>query len=212
MAAKQEQLKKTLLQFYHNPVAAVSLELFFSVSAIIFFSLFAIRPTLLTMSDLLKEIDDKKELISQLDRKIAALATVQTEFLQLQDRLVVLDEALPNTPELVYSLKTIEKIASEHQLIISSITVGTIPEETDAKPVALNAQRVNLPVSITVTSDYPTIRQFIESLQNNRRSFVIDTIVFSTVEEKGSVTLTATITLYLPYYTNSTAPAVKKGT
>lgn len=204
MPTKQEQLRKTLLQFYHNPVAVVSMELLLSVGAVIFFSVFAIRPTLLTMSDLLKEIEDKEKLVEQLDRKIAALATIQTEYLQLQDRLVVLDQALPNTPQLTYSLKIIEKIAQEQDLLITAISIGDIPEETDISPTVAGIQRINVPVSVAVTSDYPTIRQFIESLQNNRRSFVIDTIVFSTSEEKGTRTLGATITLYLPYYTTAT--------
>jgi Tfp pilus assembly protein PilO len=204
MPSKQEQLRKTLLQFYHNPVAVVSMELLLSVGAVIFFAVFAIRPTLLTMSDLLKEIDDKKKLVEQLDRKIAALATIQTEYLQLQDRLVVLDEALPNTPQLIYSLKVIEKIAQEEGLILTAITVGEIPEEVDSSPTAAGIQRINVPVSIAVTGDYPTIRQFIETLQNNRRSFVIDTIVFSISEEKGTRILNATLTLYLPYYTTPT--------
>jgi Tfp pilus assembly protein PilO len=211
MPSTQEQLKKSLLQFYHNPVAAVSFELFLSVGAIIFFSVFAIRPTLLTMSDLLKEIKDKEELVGQLERKIAALATVQSEYLQLQDQLPLLDQALPNTPELINSLKIIEKIAQQNQLFITNMVVGTIPEESTTQPSAASAERVNLPVSLTVTSDYPTIRQFIEDLQQNRRSFVIDTIVFSKVEQKGSVSLTATITLYLPYYTTGAKPAAVKG-
>jgi hypothetical protein len=60
MPDQRQKLIRNLNAFYQKPVAKVSLELFLSVGTIIFFAMFAIRPTLLTMSDLVKEIEDKR--------------------------------------------------------------------------------------------------------------------------------------------------------
>ena len=66
---RKKQLASLLEQFYHNPVAKVSLELFLTIGLVVFLALFAIKPTLLTMSDLVKEIEDKRELETQLSKK-----------------------------------------------------------------------------------------------------------------------------------------------
>lgn len=200
---KQRDLIKTLQKFYQKPVARVSLELFFSIIAILFFATFAIRPTLLTMSDLLNEIEDKEKLDTQLSQKVAALSSVQPLYFQLENRLVVLDDAIPSTPQLIYSLKIIEKIASEIGLVINGINVSKIPDEniTIAQNISLASfEKIDVPVAISVESDYPTIRQFVENLKNYRRSFIIDTIVFSTKELRGDKKLEAKITLSMPYF------------
>src|SRR3989344_6028300 len=120
----RQQLTTTLLSFYHRPVAQVSLELFLSVATVVFFAVFAIRPTLVTMSNLIKELEDKRQLDQQLTQKIAALSTAQATFLNLQPRLVVLDEALPRQPNFLDSLKILEKVASQRRLIIASVVVN----------------------------------------------------------------------------------------
>ena len=180
---KQRDLFTALQKFYQRPVAQVSLELFLSISAVLFFAIFAIRPTLLTMSDLLKEIEDKEKLDKQFSQKIAALSTVQPLYLQLQDQLLVLDDAIPSSPQLIYSLKVIEKIASELRLVITSINVVEIPEEKDVEKEVITLtsfERIDVPLVISISGDYPSMRQFVESLKEYRRSFVIDTIIFTT--------------------------------
>lgn len=199
---KQRDLFITLQQFYQKPVAKVSLELFLSIATVLFFAVFAIRPTLLTMSDLLKEIEDKERLDKQLSQKIAALSTVQPLYLQLQDQLLVLDEAIPSQPQLTYSLKVIEKIASELHLVITGINVTEIPQEVDRGQLISLAsfERIDVPLIINISGDYLAIRQFVENLKEYRRSFVIDTIIFTTKELRGSKKLEARITVSAPYF------------
>lgn len=200
---KRKQLTSALLSFYSQPIAKVSLELFLTIGAVIFFAVFAIRPTLLTMSGLIKEIEDKEKLDQQLTQKVAALATAQTEYLQLQGRLPILDKVIPNQPDIVTALKIIELQASEQGLLVLSVNVVELPDETVATRESSQLERLDIPASITVIGNYLNIRNFIEALRNSRRSFVIDTIVFSTEETRGSRQLKANITISLPYYKDS---------
>ena len=131
MPTKRQQLTKTLNDFYQRPVALVSLELFLTVGAVIFFAVFAIRPTLVTMSDLVKEIEDKKELDQKLTQKIASLSTAQSTYLEVQDRLYLLEQSLPSTPDFIFAIKVIEKIASDRNILIDSLSVPEIPKEVD---------------------------------------------------------------------------------
>jgi Tfp pilus assembly protein PilO len=201
MALSRQQLTSTLLDFYHQPVAQVSLELFLSIMAVIFFGLFAIRPTLLTMSDLIKEIEDKRKIDAQFSQKIAALSTAQGEYLLLQDQLTLLNQALPSSPEFMYSIKLIEKTASERRLPITNLSVQEIPNEVpDGQDApATKLERIMIPVSVGVTGEYPVIRSWLSDLNGLRRSIVVESVSFATNEERGTSQLKATINLSIPY-------------
>lgn len=210
---KQRQLLFTLQKFYQKPVAKVSLELFLSIFTILFFAIFAIRPTLLTMSDLIKEIDDKEKIDQDLSKKIAALSTVQPLYLQLSDQLIALDEVIPNQPQLISSLKVIEKTASDLGLVIDNMAVSEIPpistqQEEEITPDSMT--RIDIPIVINVSGDYPTIRQFTQDLRDYRRSFIVDTIIFNTKKLQGSTKLEARITLSAPYFGADSATAQKR--
>ncbi|MDH5533378.1 MAG: type 4a pilus biogenesis protein PilO [Candidatus Pacebacteria bacterium] len=204
MPTKRQQVTKTLNEFYQRPVAKVSLELFLSVGAVIFFAVFAIRPTLVTMSDLVKEIEDKKELDQKLTQKIASLSTAQTSYLEVQDRLYLLEQALPSTPDFIHSIKVIEKIASDQDILIDSLSVSEIPREVGLETPFSKLKKNSFPISLSLSGEYSQIRQFVEDLLNYRRSFVTDTVIFSTSEERGQKKLRATITLSVPYFGEKT--------
>ncbi len=210
----RKELLSTLQGFYTKPVARVSLELFLTVGTVLFFAIFAIRPTLLTMSDLIKEIEDKRKLDDQMAQKIAALTTVQNTMLRLQNRLFVLDQAIPDSPNVIESLKIIEKVASENKLVINDITISEVPDELQATDLdRVSATRLNTSISFGVTGDYLTIRQFVQELLSVRRSFVIDTVSFGKTTERGQETLKATITLAVPYFapgSNATSGAPRQ--
>lgn len=198
MSERSKQLSKTLQFFYQNPMAAVSMELFLTVGLVLFLGAFAIRPTLLTMSDLLKEIDDKRHLNEQLNQKVAALATAQSEYLALESRLFVLDQAIPSEPNVMEAVKILEKTAAEQSLIISSVSVSELPEK-DASASA--TEKVSyVPITLSLTGDYPGIRRFVEAIKTNRRIFAVDTVIFTTGQELQRKTLHATITMNVPYF------------
>lgn len=198
--AKNNQLTTLLDRFYHNPVALVSFELFLSVAVIVFFAVFAIRPTLLTMSDLIKEIEDKRKLAVQLTQKSAALTAAQSNFSAVAERTAVLDEALPRGVDLVYVLKVLEKIASDQQLTITTMTVLSIPPDPPVSVSITQLERQTMSIQLVVTGSYESIRTFAEELRNSRRSFVIERITFSTEDARGQKTLEATLLIGVPYF------------
>lgn len=200
---KSQQVTKTLLEFYQKPVAQVSFELFLSIAAVIFFTIFAIQPTLITMSDLIKELEDKREIDQQLSQKVAALSTAQTTYLQIQEQIPLLYEAIPPRPQIKESLLQIEKIASDRGLVIENLSMRQVPAEVEANITQAGTERVTLPVTITMAGSYPNISAYIEDLMSLRRTYIIESIIFSRTEERGSESLRANITLGLPYYTNS---------
>ncbi|HEX9817847.1 MAG TPA: type 4a pilus biogenesis protein PilO [Patescibacteria group bacterium] len=198
--SKRRQLNTLLDQFYHNPVAMVSFELFLSIGAIIFFSLFAIRPTLATMADLIKEIEDKQKLSTQLSQKAAALNIAQDNFTNVQEQISVLDEAIPLGADLAHTLKVIEKVASDQSLAITNLTVLKIPTTPPEDIPFSQLTRQTMSIQLTATGSYEAIRGFAEQLQDSRRSFVMDRIIFTTEDSRGQRTLEAVLLIGAPYF------------
>lgn len=203
MPSQREKITRTLNEFYQRPVARVSLELFLSVGAVIFFAVFAIRPTLVTMSDLVKEIEDKRDLDQKLTQKIASLSTAQTSYLDVQERLYLLAQTLPSTPDLIHSIKVIEKLASDQGVLIDSLTVTEVPREVSPDVPFTKLKKNSYPVSMSLSGDYSNIRNFVQALISYRRLFVTDTVIFSTSEERGQKKLRANISLSIPYFGDS---------
>lgn len=197
--SKQEQLRSVLLDFYNNPVAKVSLELAFSILAVIFFAVFAVKPTLQTMSELVKEIKDKRALNEQLEQKIASLNTAQAQYQQFSSQLYLLDEAMPKTASLIEGLKIVEKLASENNIVIQGITISAVPDELTIANEN-EAKREILTFNVDLTGGYLDIRQFIEALIASRRMMLVDQVNFSLNSNRYQTDLSAIIKIGLPYY------------
>lgn len=200
MPTTKQQINLSLEKFYNNPVAMVSFELFLSVAAVLFFALFAIRPTLLTMSDLIKELEDKRALDTQLAQKIAALSAAQENYSQLQNRLFVLEEALPRGVDVAHTLKIIEKAASDQGLSISTMTALELPDPVTVDRPIIELERKLMPIQVSVMGGYENIRNFAEQLRDSRRSFVIERLTFNAENTRGQRSLEATILIGAPYF------------
>lgn len=197
---KQRQLTDTLLAFYNQPVARASLELFLTIGTVAFFALFAIRPTLLTMSNLIKELDDKKVLDTQLSEKIASLQSSQIQYAQLEQRLPLLDEAIPLRPQFYEAIVLVEKVASDNNLVIQNLSLQTIPADKELDQPLTSQARQFLPFRVTLSGDYESIKNFVSQVQSLRRLFTVESIVFNAKEEKQQRRLEATLNIYAYYY------------
>ena len=198
---KQEQLASVLMDFYQKPVARVSIELILSVIVVIVFALFAIRPTLLTMADLVKEIADKKELSQQMNLKLASLASAQEQYELNQSQFYLLDEAISRQMDLIKSLKIIEKLAGESQLVIEQMSISEIPEKVDQALLTYNFgdyQREFLEINISVIGSYFQIREFVEKIMNLRQLILVDQVAVEKMTESSN--LSAQIKISLPHY------------
>ena len=56
-----------------------------------------------------------------------------------------------------------------------------------------------LPLSMSLAGDYISIRNFVQAIQDNRRSFSIESINFSLSQDRETRELRATLNLNAPY-------------
>lgn len=199
-----EQAKKALMAFYQKPIAQVSTELFFTIGAIVFLALFAIRPTIVTMTELVKEIEDKSTLSKDLSKKVTSLASVSTEYFSLQDRLTVVEEIVPEQPDTERTLKTIEKIASDNTLSITSLQIQAIPQLPTESIEFSKKNPISVAIAMSIEGEFGDIRSFIEDIAQTRPLLTVESINFSqTTDQNENLRLTSNISLSLHYYGQS---------
>lgn len=198
MPTKQET-RLSIANFYRHPVASVSTELLFTIAFIIVLAVVAIQPTLQTMSKLSKEISDKTALDKKLQDKIASLNTAQAEYYRWQEKIALLDTAIPKNSSIINDVKFFEKTAVESNIVITRINLSEYPDAT--KPVSSKPAVNDLPISISVQGDYVSIKRFTDALLNSRRIYVINTVNFTlSVSRGGQQNLSATLSINAPYY------------
>lgn len=166
------------------------LEIVLSLITISIFSIFALRPTLLTIAQLLKDIETKKQTVMILDEKIANLARAQTLYQEYKNQITLLRSAIPDTTEPDHVLRQIESLAETHQVTLSSATMTKgllfgvdVPvvvntETTTTETVEPEIQQ-GTPFTITLETDvsaYAQITAFIQDLERLRKPFVIQGI------------------------------------
>lgn len=204
---KTNTISRQLLEFYRKPYTVVTLELLLTICLTIFLAVVIIKPTLQTMSSLSKEIAEKSELSLKLEKKSAALATAQASYFASKEKLALLETAIPSQDTLITDLKTIERIAGENSVIITSLGVQglRIQPNTDlasqSGKLSSPDSKLNnrLPLSLSIEGDYLSIRDFVDQLITYRRLFVVQSVVFAIKKQQANQALSASLIIETPY-------------
>lgn len=152
---------------------------FFTLSI---FGLFAISPTLGTITDLQKQLSDDQYVDQQLQTKIANLSTLQQKYQSLQSSLPFVDNALPSSPNISLFVGQIQSLAATNNVLIPSIQ--TFPVDVTANAPT---KYVSYAFSFEAQGSYAEVVQFAHDLANFNRSVTFDTIALTTTNI-GSLT------------------------
>ncbi len=173
----------------------IFLEIILSLVTISFFSLFALRPTFLTIAVLLKEINTKKETIVKMDAKIENLQTAQNILSQESARIPILELSIPTFPQPQNFVHQIEGIAVAAQTQILGIRVDEIPLKGDV-PVKDQGE---MGFSVSATGSFQNLFSFLKNLENLRSPVKIDILGISLAKKEQGNILTLVITGKVPY-------------
>lgn len=180
-----------LRRFYQQPVARVSIFVVMSFMTVSFFSVFAIRPTLITISGLIREIEDKGEINSQLEEKIVGLSLVQAEYTQVQVDLAKVWRAMPDRPEVASLIWQLELAAVRNglkliNLQVEPVTLTAVPQVKEGKELP------QIEVGVTVGGNLTQIKEFMKTINNLGRVIVVKEAIWATgtpVLQKEGVTV-----------------------
>ncbi len=126
LAARQGEYRQKLLEMLaervRKPAATASLALVGTLVLIAVLGLGVLRPTLLTVSSLIKEIQDEQKLVKALDDKFRALVAVEGLLEEMKFELPRIDWAIPADQEFEVFAKEVEILAKEKGLAAVEIS------------------------------------------------------------------------------------------
>lgn len=182
------------------------LEIILSLTTIIIFALFALKPTALTIIALVREINEKKTTLTALTQKVQDLETAGQVYVQNQDVIPLIAQSIGTAPAPQDISKQTLALAAKDSVEIMGLSVGQViligkepakKGKSEFKPLPNNASEMAF--SISVRGDYPALMSYIKDFENLRLVSKIDILAInSSNTDKGRV-IVAVISGRLPY-------------
>lgn len=182
------------------------LEFLLTLATVSFFAAFALKPTILTIIDLVREIKKKEETVIKMDTKIQNLQQAQILFTQESVRISLLKTTVPEKPEPDNFVRQIEGLAASHPITLLGVSINEITLLGEEKIRRKSDELEELPgnagelsPSLSITGTYQGVLSFLSDLENMRRPIKIDTIsiLSSGVEGQNLVLAVSGRTPYL---------------
>lgn len=169
-------------RLYQKREVVVYTGLTLTLLTIAFFGVFALKPTIVTIASLLKEQQSKKQIDRELQTKINALASAQTNYSLMENSLPLVDDALPAEPSLSQIVYQLEILVQQEGLTITSLAFEpvTLVGEPKEKRVAKKVPGPNtLSFSLSLTGNFENLTRLVSSLEKLRRIVTIDSLTFT---------------------------------
>jgi len=159
--------------------------------ALILFGLFAINPTLSTIAQLKKQIEDNTELLVKLDGKISNLGALTQKYNSLQNDLVYVNQAIPAKPTVPTLIGQLQAIGKNSGITINRLQALEV-ELANAKTNPKLDNYSFFAFSLDAKGSYNGIASFFNNLTNFDRIVTIDSI---SVSNESFTEKTVTITI-----------------
>jgi Tfp pilus assembly protein PilO len=185
------------LQLVKNrPLWSASMWVILSLILLIVLLVMALRPTLVTISGLLGQINQQTEISQKLDKKIIQVQLAITEMNSVKDKIPLLDKALPKEVGWDELASNLDQIATNSGLTTTDLVIDKIPLLLNEPLVSTSQKYIPqvpagvLPVrfTLTLTGDYTQMRKVVADLENMVRIIMISSVEIS-VDKKGVQTL-----------------------
>jgi hypothetical protein len=182
------------------------LELVLSLTTIIIFTIFALKPTVLTIISLYNQINSKRDTLNLLNQKISALQRANSVLNQNQNSIPGIEASIFSDAEPDTISKQILGLAQKDGVNLLGISIGqvmilgksTAPKNnSDLKPLPENAQA--MPVSISIKGNYANLTAFIKDLENLRIPIKVDTLTISSSQTQEGSIIVGIVTARVPF-------------
>lgn len=186
----------------------IYLEVILSLTTVSVFIALALRPTVITISELYKEIENKEDIVTKLDEKIKNIGLAQETFTQEETKIALTKTSIPGTPVPESYVKQIEGLAIQNNLSLLGVSVGEVTlvgvakkgsiQETELTSLPEGANGVTF--SISVSGNYQQLFSFISGLETLRRPLKIDNLSITTSKtQEGTNRLVLLVSGRVPY-------------
>lgn len=203
-----------LLLYKNRSDIRMFLEVVLSLSTVCIFGIFAIRPTLLTIANLVTEIDNKKKVSSLMDTKISNLSRAQQNLSRNESLVELLSQSVPDGPEPQTYVRQVEALVARHSLGLTQFSVEKVnlkgqqtteqqqinSDEQTNSTLPPNAKTVD--IAVTVSGTYENLKSFLQDLEKTRRMLVVDSFTMSLPRSSQNQQVSLTVTGRILYAQN----------
>lgn len=154
-----------------------------TLSATMFFALFAINPTLSTISKLKKEIEDNNLVEQRLSQKISNLSTLSQEYVSVKEDVPFITDAVPEKPEVTQLTAQIQSVANSSNVLIKDLKISPL----ELNNVATSQGRLEF--SLSASGAFDSLTSFLSSLTKMQRAIEIESITLGQGSEQSDISL-----------------------
>lgn len=147
-----------------------------------FFTFFVIRPNILTILSLQEELGRLHILDTGYENVIKKIVDIQTFLEENRTDLPLLDEALPDVPQINKLVNDSQLSASESSMVLNTMSINKV----DLRDTGKRMNRKNVNVTIEGLANFLQSKSFITQVMNDRRLKTIRQITFEIDTKQGS--------------------------
>jgi len=144
-----------------------------TITASIILGIFAINPTLSTIANLQKQLDDSKFFESKLQEKINNLTSLNQRYQEIQNDLPLIFEAVPKTAEIATLAATLQAVSISSNVQLTNLQ--TLQVELSKQNLA-NKKYSSYEFGVTAQGNYQDLIAFVDKLINFQRILTINTV------------------------------------
>jgi Tfp pilus assembly protein PilO len=144
-----------------------------TITASIILGIFAVNPTLSTITSLQKQLDDSKFFESKLQEKIKNLTILDQRYQEIQNDLPLIFEAVPQTSEIATLTASLQAVSNSSN--VELITLQTLQVELSKQALA-QKKYSSYKFDVTGQGNYQDLITFLDKLVNFQRILTINNI------------------------------------
>jgi hypothetical protein len=188
-----------------RPDVRAFLEVILSLTTITVFLLFALKPTAVTIINLLQQIKERQATLSVLTQKVADLTAASTIIQQNQNNIPYINIAVPDVPNHDIFSGQVEGLAAKDSVSITGLSIPKIPilgdltNKATGKFTALPGGANEMPFTISISGNFNSVSSFIHDFDNMRIATIIDTLGINSSKSDEGLTIVAVISGRVPY-------------
>ncbi len=148
--ARDEDERQKFIAYFYITISLFTLS---------FFGFFAIRPTIITIVNLDRQLKDSEQVLSRIKEKQGDLAKLTAQQESLKNEIALVEKAIPNAPKIPYLSRQIETVALRNNVNLTSLNFGTV-DVSKAAPGSL----LSFSISITAEGSENDVNKFIREL------------------------------------------------
>jgi Tfp pilus assembly protein PilO len=174
---KTEKLLEYIKKTGENRRFVQTLELSLTLLLIAGFGFFAIRPTFLTISNLMGEIKAKEIAVKEMQKKINSLEIAQKTYSDIQKDYLAIERSLPQSPGYNDASITLRSAAKQHSIEFEKIGFNLkYDDKNSTSPNKSLVATKNYSTIVNIKSDFVSLINLIDKLSRTQRPIIISSV------------------------------------